>query len=595
MWSSSLFRWCSSSSASRSMRAATSSPGRLSVMAPAFPAGPLPTPRRAAQRPGPGPPSRQRPNTIGPMASETSPEAPTAPGAVRIQRALLSVSDKRGIVDFARGLNELGVEIVSTGGTATALTEAGLSVRAIDDFTGFPEIMDGRVKTLHPKLYAGLLAVRDNPAHLEQADANDIEFVDLVCVNLYPFERTAARRGASEQEVIENIDIGGPTMIRAAAKNYAYAAVVTSPESYDAIIEELRDAGGTLSMPTRESLAAEAFAYTARYDTAIARWFAEKREDFPPLFIRAYEKVVDLPYGENPHQRAAFYAQVGTRMNVLSQVKQHHGKQISYNNILDLDSARMMVRDFEVPACAIVKHNNPCGAALGATIEQAYANAFACDPMSAYGGIIALNRKVDKATAERLHQQFIEVLIAPGYDDDALAVLTQKQNIRILEDQERRLPALGEPDVRQVTGGLLIQDRDNSRDEREDMDVVTDRRPSEREWADLLFAWRVSRHVKSNAIVIARDLATLGIGAGQMSRVDSVRLSVEKSQAETLQGASLASDAFFPFADSPELAIQAGVTAIIQPGGSVRDDEVVAAAQAAGVAMVFTKRRHFRH
>ncbi len=305
--------------------------------------------------------------------------------------------------------------------------------------------MDGRVKTLHPKLYAGLLAVRDNDEHLRQAEANDIEFVDLVCVNLYPFERTAAKRGVGEAEVIENIDIGGPTMIRAAAKNHAYAAVVVKPESYDAIIEELRDAGGTLSMPTRESLAAEAFAYTARYDTAIARWFAEKSEDFAPLVIRAFEKVVDLPYGENPHQRAAFYGQVGTRMNVLSQVKQHHGKQISYNNILDLDSARTMVREFEVPACVIVKHNNPCGAALGATAQHAYEQAFACDPMSAYGGVIALNRKVDKATAEKLHQQFIEVLIAPGYDDDALEVLTQKQNIRILEDQERRLPALGEP------------------------------------------------------------------------------------------------------------------------------------------------------
>ena len=470
------------------------------------------------------------------MASETSPEVPTAPGTVRIQRALLSVSDKRGIVDFARGLAELGVEIVSTGGTAAALAEAGIDVRAIDDFTGFPEIMDGRVKTLHPKLYAGLLAVRDNDEHLRQAEANDIEFVDLVCVNLYPFERTAAKRGVGEAEVIENIDIGGPTMIRAAAKNHAYAAVVVKPESYDAIIEELRDAGGTLSMPTRESLAAEAFAYTARYDTAIARWFAEKSEDFAPLVIRAFEKVVDLPYGENPHQRAAFYGQVGTRMNVLSQVKQHHGKQISYNNILDLDSARMMVREFEVPACVIVKHNNPCGAALGATALQAYEQAFACDPMSAYGGVIALNRKVDKATAEKLHQQFIEVLIAPGYDDDALEVLTQKQNIRILEDQERRLPALGEPEIRQVTGGLLIQDRDSGRDEREDMEVVTDRRPSEEEWADLLFAWRISRHVKSNAIVLARGLATLGIGAGQMSRIDSVRLSVEKSQADSLQG-----------------------------------------------------------
>jgi phosphoribosylaminoimidazolecarboxamide formyltransferase/IMP cyclohydrolase len=530
------------------------------------------------------------------MASETSPAAPAAPRAVRIHRALLSVSDKRGIVDFARGLAELGVEIVSTGGTAAALAEAGLEVRPIDDFTGFPEIMDGRVKTLHPKLYAGLLAVRDNAEHLAQAEEQNIEFVDLICVNLYPFERTAGARGASEADVIENIDIGGPTMLRAAAKNHAYAAVVVKPESYDAVLEELRDAGGTLSMPTRESLAAEAFAYTARYDTAIARWFAEKSDDFPPLFIRAYEKVVDLPYGENPHQRAAYYSQVGARMNVLSQVKQHHGKQISYNNILDLDSARAMVRDFEVPACAIVKHNNPCGVALGATALQAYEQAYACDPLSAYGGIIALNRKVDRATAEQLHQQFIEVLIAPAYDEDALEVLTQKQNIRILEDQERRLPALGEPEIRQVTGGLLVQDRDNSRDERDDMEVVTQRRPSEEEWADLLFAWRIARHVKSNAIVLAKGLSTVGIGAGQMSRVDSVRLSVEKTRdIARLQGAALASDAFFPFADGPALAIEAGVTAVIQPGGSVRDDEVVTAADDAGVAMVFTKRRHFRH
>jgi phosphoribosylaminoimidazolecarboxamide formyltransferase/IMP cyclohydrolase len=529
------------------------------------------------------------------MASETSPAASTAPGAVRIQRALLSVSDKRGIVDFARGLSELGVELVSTGGTASALADAGLEVRAIDDFTGFPEIMDGRVKTLHPKLYAGLLAVRDNEAHLQQAEEQGIEFVDLVCVNLYPFERTAARRGVGEAEVIENIDIGGPTMIRAAAKNHAYAAVVVKPESYDAVLEELRDSGGTLSMPTRESLSSEAFAYTARYDSAIARWFQEKSDDFAPLLIRAYEKVVDLPYGENPHQRAAYYSQVGARMHVLSQVRQHHGKQISFNNILDLDSARAMVRDFEVPACAIVKHNNPCGAALGASAQEAYEKAFACDPLSAFGGVIAVNRRVDKALAERLHEQFIEVLFAPGYDDDALEVLTQKQGIRILEDEERRLPLLGDPEVRQVTGGLLVQDRDSARDEREGMEVVTDRRPTDDEWSDLLFAWRVCRHVKSNAIVLARDLATIGIGAGQMSRVDAVRLAVEKARVDSLDGTVLASDAFFPFADGPALAIEAGVRAIIQPGGSVRDDEVVAAAQDAGVAMVFTKRRHFRH
>jgi phosphoribosylaminoimidazolecarboxamide formyltransferase/IMP cyclohydrolase len=520
----------------------------------------------------------------------------TAPGEVRVRRALLSVSDKRGIVDFARGLAELGVELVSTGGTARELTENGLTVRAIDDFTGFPEIMDGRVKTLHPKLYAGLLAVRDNPEHVQAADAHDIEYVDLVCVNLYPFERTAAKRGVGEAEVIENIDIGGPTMIRAAAKNHAFAAVVVNPEAYDAVVEELRSTNGALSLQTREALAAEAFSYTARYDTAISRWFAEKNEDFPPLYVRAFEKVMDLSYGENPHQRAAYYQQVGARTHLLSMVKQHHGKQLSFNNLLDLESARGMARDFEVPCCAIVKHNNPCGVALGASALEAYERAFACDPLSAYGGVIAFNRTVDRATAERLHEQFIEVLFAPGFDDDALEILTQKQNIRILEDQERRIPQLGEPEIKQVLGGLLVQDRDAARDEREGMEVATDRQPTEDEWSDMLFAWRVAKHVKSNAIVLAKGLATIGIGAGQMSRVDSVRLSIEKCRdAELIKGAALASDAFFPFADGPELAVEAGVTAVVQPGGSVRDDEVVAAAQDAGVAMVMTRRRHFRH
>ncbi len=514
---------------------------------------------------------------------------------MRVARALLSVSDKRGIVDFARGLADLGVELVSTGGTAGALAEAGLPVRAIDDFTGFPEIMDGRVKTLHPKLYAGLLAVRDDPEHLDAAAGNDVEWVDLVCVNLYPFERTAGQRGASEAEVIENIDIGGPTMIRAAAKNHAFAVPVVRPEAYDAVLEELRDTGGTLSMPTREALAADAFALTARYDTAISRWFQEKSEDFPPLYIRAYEKVTDLSYGENPHQRAAYYQQVGARSHLMSMVRQHHGKQLSFNNLLDLESARAMVRDFEVPACAIVKHNNPCGVALGATLLTAYEGAFASDPTSAFGGVIALNREVDEALALELHQQFIEVLFAPGYTAAALAVLTQKQNIRILQDDERRDPALGEPVVRQVMGGLLVQDADGVRDDREAMEVVTQRQPTEPEWGDMLFAWRVAKHVKSNAIVLARGLATVGIGAGQMSRVDSVRLSLEKAQADSLAGTALASDAFFPFADGPQLAIQAGVTAVVQPGGSVRDDEVIAAADDAGISMVLTRRRHFRH
>jgi phosphoribosylaminoimidazolecarboxamide formyltransferase / IMP cyclohydrolase len=537
---------------------------------------------------------------LDPIAEPSSmPDHLLEPGAVRVRRALLSVSDKRGIVDFARGLADLGIEVVSTGGTARELRDAGLAVRGIEDLTGFPEIMDGRVKTLHPRLYAGLLAVRDNADHMRQADEHGIEFVDLVCVNLYPFERTAARFDASEAEIIENIDIGGPTMIRAAAKNHMFTGVVVRPESYDAVLQELRDTGARLSPPTRESLAAEAFAYTARYDTAVSRWFAEKADDFPPLHLRAYEKVTDLPYGENPHQRAAYYAQVGARAHVLSQVRQHHGKQISYNNILDLDSARTLVRDLGDlgdggPACAIVKHNNPCGAAVGETLLDAYRAAFACDPMSAFGGVIALNRVVDRATAEALSEQFIEVLFAPGYDEDALEVLTRKRDVRILEDQERRSPLLGEKEIRQVTGGLLVQDRDLAAEGRESMKVVTDREPTEAEWADMLFAWRVCRHVRSNAIVIARGGATVGIGAGQMSRVDAVRLAVEKAQAG-LGGAVLASDAFFPFADGPQLAIEAGVRAIIQPGGSVRDDEVVAAAQEAGVAMVFTGRRHFRH
>jgi phosphoribosylaminoimidazolecarboxamide formyltransferase/IMP cyclohydrolase len=519
----------------------------------------------------------------------------TEPGSVRIRRALLSVSDKTGIVDFARGLADLGVELVSTGGTARELDEAGIRVRSIDDLTGFPEIMDGRVKTLHPKLYAGLLAVRDNPEHVQAAADHDIEFVDLVCVNLYPFERTAARLGAGEAEVIENIDIGGPTMIRAAAKNHAFSAVVVHPESYDAVLDELRTADGTLSMATREALAAEAFAYTARYDIAISRWFAEKGQDFPPLHVRAYEKVVDLPYGENPHQRAAFYAQIGARAHVLSQVQQHHGKEISYNNILDLDAARAVVRDFDAPACVIVKHNNPCGVAVGSGALEAYRRAFECDPLSAYGGVIVLNRRVDRETAEAIAEQFVEVLFAPGFDDGALEALSAKPNVRILEDRERRLPLLGEKDARQVIGGLLVQDRDQGPVEREGMEVVTGRPPTEDEWRDLLFAWQVCRYVKSNAIVLARDNATVGIGAGQMSRVDSVRLAVEKCRLEDMSGTVMASDAFFPFADGPSVAIAAGVSAIVQPGGSVRDDEVVAAADEAGVAMVFTGERHFRH
>jgi phosphoribosylaminoimidazolecarboxamide formyltransferase/IMP cyclohydrolase len=348
-------------------------------------------------------------------------------------------------------------------------------------------------------------------------------------------------------------------------------------------------------MATRGSLAAEAFAYTARYDTSVARWFSEKSEDFPPLHVRAYEKVVDLPYGENPHQRAAYYAQVGARMNVLSMVQQHHGKQLSFNNLLDLDAARDIVRDFSDPACVIVKHNNPCGVAIGAGALEAYERAFATDPLSSFGGVIAFNRPVDVATAQRLSKQFVEVLFAPGYEDGALEILMAKRSIRILEDNERRSPLVAEPEIKQVMGGLLVQDRDLDFADRTEMEVVTQRQPTDEEWRDLMFAWQVCKHVRSNAIVLAKDQATAGIGAGQMSRVDSVRLAVDKSRVKSLEGAVLASDAFFPFSDGPEIAIGAGITAIIQPGGSRNDPEVREAADKAGVAMVFTSRRHFRH
>jgi phosphoribosylaminoimidazolecarboxamide formyltransferase/IMP cyclohydrolase len=522
----------------------------------------------------------------------------TAPGEVQVRRALLSVSDKTGIVDFARGLAELGVELISTGGTAGALADAGIPHRSISDYTGFPEIMDGRVKTLNPKLYAGLLAVRDNPEHLAAAAEAEVELVDLVCVNLYPFEQTVAKRGVADSEVIENIDIGGPTMIRAAAKNFAFAAPVVSPASYDAVLDELRAGDRKLSLATRESLAAEAFAYTARYDTAIQRWFAERRDDFPPLFVRAFEKVTDLSYGENPHQRAAYYAQVGSPTHLLSNVRQLGGKPLSFNNLLDLNAARMLVREFSGPACVIVKHNNPCGVAIGDDVLDAYRKAFACDPQSAFGGIVCVNRPLDGAFAEALVQQFAEVLFAPDYDATALETLASRPNLRILHDEESQPLHLAEPDLKQVVGGLLVQDRDLDTQARAEMAVATRREPTDAEWRELLFAWRVCKHVRSNAIVLARGGASVGIGAGQMSRVDSVRIAIEKAreaQPDALQGAVMASDAFFPFPDGPQVAIDAGVTAIIQPGGSVRDAEVVAAADAAGLAMVFTSRRHFKH
>jgi phosphoribosylaminoimidazolecarboxamide formyltransferase/IMP cyclohydrolase len=538
--------------------------------------------------------------------ASSTPSIPRVEGEVQVARALLSVSDKRGIVEFARGLSELGIELVSTGGTFRELADAGIPVRSVSELTAFPEIMDGRVKTLHPKLYAGLLAVRDDPRHLQQAEEHEVEFVDLVCVNLYPFERTAAARGVQEREVIENIDIGGPTMIRAAAKNFRYVAPVVSPESYDAVLAELRESDRRLAPATRQNLAAEAFAYTARYDTAIARWFQERHEDFPPLIVRAYEKVLELPYGENPHQRGAYYARVGARRHVLSTVSQLGGKELSFNNILDLDAARSLLDEFQVPACVIVKHNNPCGVALGPDLLEAYRRAFACDPMSAFGGIICVNGRVDRPLAEALVGQFIEVLLAPGYDEDALEVLSSKPNMRVLDDREHRALSEPEADLRQVSGGMLVQDPDTGLEDRHEMQVVSQRRPTEVEWNEALFAWRVCKHVRSNAIVLSRELATVGLGAGQMSRVDSVRIALEKAASsgadasgdatgERAHGAALASDAFFPFADGPQLALDAGVRVIIQPGGSMRDSLVIEAVDRAGAAMIFTSRRHFRH
>ena len=522
----------------------------------------------------------------------------SAPGEVRVRRALLSVSEKTGIVELARGLEELGVEIVSTGGTARELASAGIASRDIEDFTGFPEMMDGRVKTLHPRLYAGLLAKRDNADHLDAASAQQIQQVDLVCVNLYPFERTVARGDADEQEIVENIDIGGPTMIRAAAKNSAFAAVLVDPGDYEGVVGELRESDGRLSLDTRKRLATKAFACTARYDAAIATWFSQRTYDgFPPTWNDSYEKVSDLRYGENPHQRAAFYARIGSPTHLLDGVRQLHGKELSFNNLLDLSSARELVEDFEGPACAIVKHNNPCGAAIAETAQLAYERAFACDPQSAYGGVIVVNRRVDRAFAQELSKQFIEVLLAPGFEPDALEVLGEKKNVRLLELAHWPAPT-HEVEGKPVIGGQLVQTRDVVAEAREQMSVMTERAPSEQEWGDLLFAWKVCRHVRSNAIVIAAGGATIGIGAGQMSRVDAVRIAIEKAQAfqpQLLAGSALASDAFFPFADGPELAIAAGVTAIVQPGGSVRDADIVAAAQQAGIAMVATGVRHFRH
>ena len=531
-------------------------------------------------------------------------EGGAAPGAspVRVRRALISVSDKTGVVDFARGLAGLGVELLSTGGTAGAIREAGLEVTDVSVFTGQEEILGGRVKTLHPRLHAALLAKRDDPEHMATLSREGIEPIDLACVNLYPFSATIARPDVTEDEAVENIDIGGPTMIRAAAKNHGGVAVVVRPESYDAVIAELEASEGSISGETRHWLANEAWADIARYDAAISRWFGLRYEAFPQHWVFSYEKFLDLSYGENPHQKAALYVESGARSHVLARMAKLHGRALSFNNVLDLDAATKLLAEFSDPAAVIVKHNNPCGAAIGTDVADAYEKALACDPLSAFGGVIALNRPVDAALAERLHQNFIEVLIAPGFEDGALEVLQQKEAIRILHDTEESDPEPRERDLKRVRGGLLVQTPDLVEEGREGMEVATEVEPSEEAWRDLEFSWRVCKHVRSNAIVFAKDGATIGIGAGQMSRVDSVRIAIDKArdargeEAEALlAGSVVASDAFFPFPDGPQMAMEAGASAFVQPGGSKRDPEVVEACDAAGAAMVMTRRRHFRH
>ena len=523
--------------------------------------------------------------------------------APAIRRALISVSDKSGLVDFARFLNGCGVEILSTGGTAQAMRDADIPVIEVGDHTGFPEILDGRVKTLHPKVHGGILGKRSDPAHLATMEEHDIDPIDLIVVNLYPFEATVAA-GADYDTCVENIDIGGPAMIRSAAKNHDGVTIVTDAEDYDAVIEDMKANDGATSPALRRRLAGTAYARTAAYDAAIGRWFAEQNDDaFPRRFSLSGTRVQSLRYGENPHQKAAFYATGNDRPGVAT-ATQIQGKELSYNNLNDTDAAFELAAEFGTPAMAIIKHANPCGVALGDTLADAYAKALKCDPVSAFGGIIAVNRPMDAAAAEAMKDIFLEVVIAPEVTAEAREIFAAKKNLRVLETGGMPDPAAPGLTTKLLSGGFLLQDRDSGRIGKDDLKIVTRREPSDREIADMLFAFAVCKHVKSNAIVYAKDGATVGIGAGQMSRVDSSRIAARKSEdaaeaaGETdalVKGSVVASDAFFPFADGLLAAADAGATAVIQPGGSIRDEEVIAAADEASLAMVFTGMRHFRH
>ncbi len=526
---------------------------------------------------------------------------------VTIRRALLSVSDKTDLVELGQALGARGVELVSTGGTAKALRDAGLAVKDISELTGFPEMMDGRVKTLHPKVHGGLLAVRDNPEHAAAMAAHEIGAIDLVVVNLYPFEATVAK-GAERDEVIENIDIGGPSMVRSAAKNHAYVTIVTDPADYAGLLAELEAKDGATSYDFRKRLAARAFAATAAYDSMISQWFAfaDQQQTFPEMLAITGARREELRYGENPHQRAALYIPKGPHAHGIAQAEQLQGKELSYNNYNDADAALELCAEFrgQDPAVVIVKHANPCGVAQAGSLLEAWQGALACDDVSAFGGIVAVNVPLDGPTAEAICAIFTEVVVAPAADEAARAAFARKKNLRLLITGDLPDPRRGGLAVKPITGGLLVQTRDNGAITLDDLKVVTKRAPTEQELKDCLFAWTVARHVKSNAIVYAKDGITAGIGAGQMNRRDSSRIAAMKAveaaekfgwaSARTV-GSAVASDAFFPFADGLLAAAEAGATAVIQPGGSMRDAEVIAAADEAGLAMVFTGMRHFRH
>jgi phosphoribosylaminoimidazolecarboxamide formyltransferase / IMP cyclohydrolase len=515
---------------------------------------------------------------------------------VSVKKALISVSDKTGLIPFARRLADAGVEIISTGGTAAMLKEAGIPVIGISEVTGFPEILDGRVKTLHPNIHSGLLAVRDNETHRQQLKELQIETIDLVVVNLYPFKQTIAKPDVTFAEAIENIDIGGPTMLRAAAKNHQYVTVVVDAADYDQVAAEIEKEGDT-SLDTRRRLAAKVFRHTAAYDALISRYLSEQVGDYlPESYTVTYEKAQDLRYGENPHQRAAFYREPLAAGASIARAEQLHGKELSYNNINDADAALAIVREFAEPAVVAVKHSNPCGVGIGADIREAYQKAYEADPVSIFGGIVAANRPVDRDTALLMKETFLEIILAPDFTEEALVVLTEKKNLRLL-----RIPALNESReaaqgfrIAPVAGGALVQDYDVKQLEDADIRVVTERQPTADELAQLKFAWKVVKHVKSNAIVLARENMTIGVGAGQMNRVGAANIAIAQA-GDKAKGAVLASDAFFPMPDTVEAAAKAGVTAIIQPGGSVRDQESIDACNRCGIAMVFTGVRHFKH